>query len=1033
MTTISNLLVEVGADISDFNSGMNRVENRIDGFGSNAADGFNNAGRGLIGLGARVTALTAPITGFEVMAVNSAMHFDEAMTNTGSVLGITGDKLNTLSDQVLAIGSASRAGPQAAAEAFYDIVGGVQDASSHMAILNAAIATSEAGNADLGSTTKGLIAVMNAYNLKAGDASHVSDVFTRTVGMGVGSMDDFVSALSPVAGLASTVGISFDDLGAQAAYMSTKGFTASQSATRLQAAITAIVKPNADMTAALKKMGVESGSAALKQYGLAGTLSRLQTVLGGSTDSMAAALGTTEALGAAAVLNQPGLETFWQTYKDGLDGATDAARNIQLTSAQAKFDILQASIQGFAIMIGQDLLPALGSLADAVVPIISSIEQWTNAHPQLMDQLVPLIAIVTLMGPAILAIGTAMTLASPAVGVIAGAFTLLTSPLVLAALAIAAVGLALTNSDIQKKLDDLTGLDISGFANSIKTGLTDALTGLGTTLNGLDFTGMGQSIASGIEKELVIAQTRISGIGQSIAGSVQSALGTAQSYIADAINLFITGDFVGGTFGGAEEDSQLVTSLFGVRDGVIGAITGVQNAVDLIKTIQLPNIDLSGFASGIESDFQNLDFSGIEPIMNTHFNDILTAIVSVVGIVFGGPISIGLGIARLVGLAIENDFLGLGTFLKTSGISDSVNTAFTDLKTSIDGIIQSVFSGGGGASAVGDGKHSFMANIVPQKEEASGPLALFVSDLQRGFDAVKNLFTNIWNDLSPHVEDFKTGLQGFFDAFKDTDTEGLLRVVTGIGAVIGAIVGGAIQIGADVLGDILTTLGTALPFIGGAISSLISAISGVGKGDFGQVAADIGDFVTRIVNALYTFVGIEITVPDFSTAIEGWRTGLEGIKLVITTIADAIGVQLQNFIGGIKNFIIDLIGTFLHIQIAAAQGLMGLGQAIPALGIDVVGQQSAIDTAQAQLDSLNSQRYVPVTTGGGAGGGGQNFAGVNNSGDSVLNPSKGGDSGKGGGNNIQVVINGVQDIDELDFEYQRRTGMSLLDLGKAAS
>ena len=167
--------------------------------------------------------------------------------------------------------------------------------------------------------------------------------------------------------------------------MSTKGFTASQSATRMQAAITAIIKPNADMTAALKKMGVDSGSAALKQYGLAGTLQRLQSALGGSTDSMAAALGTTEALGAATILNQPGLEAFWQTYTDGLDGATDAARNIQLTSAQAKFDILQASMQGFAIMLGQNLLPALGSLAEAVVPIITSIENWATANPQLMD------------------------------------------------------------------------------------------------------------------------------------------------------------------------------------------------------------------------------------------------------------------------------------------------------------------------------------------------------------------------------------------------------------------------------------------------------------------------------------------------------------------------------------------------------------------------------------------------------------------------------------------------------------------------
>lgn len=922
MSTIANLMVEVGADISGFTRGMDSADNRISGFGQSVSDNLSGAGRSLVSLGGSLSAITAPLIGFGTYAVASATQFNESMTNVGAVLNLTGDQITGLSDQVLAIGAASRAGPQAAAEAYYDIAGGVADASTHMAILNAAIATSEAGNASLTSTTSGLIAVMNAYNLKSKDASHISDVFTRTVGVGVGSMDEFVSALSPIAGVAASVGISFDDLGVQTAYMTTKGFTASQAATRMQAAMTAVLKPNQAMADALKAMGVESGSAALKQFGLAGTLGRLQNALGGSTDAMAEALGSTEALGAAMVLNQPGLEDFWTTYENGLNGATDAARNIQLTSAAAQFDLLKSAASGLAIEVGQNLTVMLGGLAAAVTPIISGITSWAQAHPELMAQLTPLIAAVALAGPAILAVGTAMTLAAPAVGVMAGAFALLVSPIGLVVAGLVALGVAYTQN-------------LGGLKDFVDTNIAPLASTIMATVQGLDFGGVASTIQSSVSNALSNASTE--------------------------------------------------------------------------------GIDLSSLQTGITDGFSGLDFSGVGDIMNTHFNDILTAIVSVAGIVFGGPISLLIGAARLVGLAIENDFLGIGTFLNTTGITDAVNSALTDVKTAIDAVISQVFGGGGGQQ-IGDGQHQFLTDIVPQNpEQATGPLQTFISDLQTGFDALKQVVSDVWANLEPGITSLVTGIQGFVQAFADTDTDGLLRVVTAIGGVIGGLLGAAVELGSDVIGTFLTATGNALPMFGEAISDLISTVSQIGSGDFASAATSLGDVVTDIVNSILDFVGIQIDVPDFSTAIQGWQTGLEGIKAVIDSIVTSIQTAIDNFKLTVRNAVASALSAIIDIQIAGTQFQIDLG-------INVGGNQGFLAQLQARKDALAKGDLtgglgIPAAAGGAM----VDSTGLVlvHAGERILNPAETSAYNSGNGGNT-INVSGVNDVDQFLFELKRR-------------
>ena len=343
--------------------------------------------------------LSAALQGPSTLAAG----LDSSFKNIQSVTGATGAEMAKLQGQLIAVGGTSVAGIQATVDTFYDIAGGVTDASVRMPTLTAALSMAEAGQADLGASTKGLISVMNSYSFSADKAMFASDVFTRTVGAGVGSMDEFVSAMSPMAGLASSVGMKFDDLGASLAFMTTKGATASLAATQTKAAIVALLNPNEKMAKLFARMGVESGSAMIKQYGLAGALSQIKDALGGSSDAMAKVLGSTEALQGATTLTDATFKSFSETFASGLDGITKSARAVQLEAYEAKMSRLKSSQDAFAAKMGESSNKITGFFADiktgfyqAAMPILST---------PLGDALAPTVAVLAMGAEKALAFG----------------------------------------------------------------------------------------------------------------------------------------------------------------------------------------------------------------------------------------------------------------------------------------------------------------------------------------------------------------------------------------------------------------------------------------------------------------------------------------------------------------------------------------------------------------------------------------------------------------------------------------------------
>lgn len=441
-TTVATLKALLTLDDSQFKTGLKNAETSVTDTSSKVG-AFNQrlgeVGGNLQRMGAKITMITAPLGVAFAYSARSALAFDNAMSNVGAVLGKTRDEMKPLNAEILKMGGNSLAGPQKTAEAFYDIVGGVADASTHMDILQAAIATSTAGASDLGATTSALIAVMNSYKFGAEEAAYASDVLTRTVGMGVGSMDEFAGALPSVTGLANSLGISFGDLGAMTAYLTTQGNSASQATTQLGAMMTSLLNPNETMKKGLAELGFTSGEAAIKQLGLAGAMDALSETSTAQTDGMAKMTGSVDALRGVTALADDAFGTFANNFTEGITGATAAAEAIQMEDPANQLKLLQNKGEELAISIGQALIPSLLGIADKIKPVIEQVVAWIGENPELMQGIVLIGGALLVLGPVVGIVGTAFTVVSTVVGGIGAVMMSAVGPILLVATAIGGV------------------------------------------------------------------------------------------------------------------------------------------------------------------------------------------------------------------------------------------------------------------------------------------------------------------------------------------------------------------------------------------------------------------------------------------------------------------------------------------------------------------------------------------------------------------------------------------------------------------
>src|SRR6185369_1153971 len=174
---------------------------------------------------------------------------------------------------------------------FYDLVSAGVSAQDAINVLrdSAKFATGALGTT--GEAVDLVTSAMNAYGLKASDATRITDIFAKAVADGKVTAAELGSSIANIAPIAASAGISLEEVSAGYALLTAKGVPAAQAATEMRAAISALLTPNKQLNDIQKQTGINFAKLA-DQKGLAVALEEIRKATKGDDDAFAKALGS---------------------------------------------------------------------------------------------------------------------------------------------------------------------------------------------------------------------------------------------------------------------------------------------------------------------------------------------------------------------------------------------------------------------------------------------------------------------------------------------------------------------------------------------------------------------------------------------------------------------------------------------------------------------------------------------------------------------------------------------------------------------
>lgn len=353
-----------------------------------AGEQAEESGNGFEQLSGYLALAAAGVTAFAgalAVAVPKAAEFQAAMQTIAAESQLTQADLQAIGDGLLDVSSKTGIAATDLAKAAYDIVGaGVKGAEANEAVVKLteqSAMLAKAGLTDVGTAADVLTSALNAYNLSAEQATHVSDSLITVVNTGKVSLDQMGGALTEVFPIASQLGVNIEELGAAVAGLTSIGVPAEQAVTGIRGALDNILKPSEEAKQAAKDLGIEFSATALKAKGLPKFLEEVKTAANGSTAVMAELFGDVEALNAVfGLTGDAGARKFAEALEAQASaaGATATAYAdvaATFTNSQARF---AESVNNLQIEFGQKFLPVLTKATNGLADFIGNLDELAD-------------------------------------------------------------------------------------------------------------------------------------------------------------------------------------------------------------------------------------------------------------------------------------------------------------------------------------------------------------------------------------------------------------------------------------------------------------------------------------------------------------------------------------------------------------------------------------------------------------------------------------------------------------------------------
>ena len=545
-----------------------------------------------------------------VIGLSKAASLQAGMAEVSTLIDTATTNMEGLTDEVLKLSAAYGLGAIDQASALYTTISsgaataadGTIDVAKAVQTLDVANQLAIGGVTDVQTAVDGLTSIMGAYGLEAQDAIDISDAMFLAMKAGKTTIGELSKEIGKVAATAAQVGVSYEELLASIAAVTTAGIDTAMATTGISSALSNILDPSSNATAEAEKFGIAWGRNALESQGWAGFISTLGEAVNGLSPELAdvardvnktdeqfeAYLNTVNDTGADLIqlfgnirsvrvmmaLTGGTAETFNMVVEQMGDRAGETALAVDKMRLTFKFvsSVIREQFNVFMTQLGRKVLP----LATKTLMFFAGILSGVNALFEKWPGFAKIIATVLgVFGSLLLAFGTyrivvgAATMASlwfktaGLDGIIGSAFP------VIRALTLLAAGITLL---------------VVAYENNL-FGLRDAL---GPTVERLKvwFTDIRDVVMS------AIAFVTGAGISKELAESLYDrGLDDAVILLANLFR-FIKGFFVGVWQGVTEAGTIIVNAV----TGIINVLTWLWNKIVEVFGGILPGLEKVGFS-----------------------------------------------------------------------------------------------------------------------------------------------------------------------------------------------------------------------------------------------------------------------------------------------------------------------------------------------------------------------------------------------------------------------------------------------------
>lgn len=380
-------------------------------------------GNGVTNVGKKVSVASAAVTAMGGAAVKTAADFESSMSQVQATMGITKDSMSkvngqsvntmdTLSDLAKTMGAKTAYSASECAEALNYLALAGYDTQEMCDTLPTVLNLAAAGNIDLASASDMVTDAMSALGMETSDANKMVDQMAKTASSTNTSVGQLGEGILTIGATAKSVKGGTAELNTALGILANNGIKGAEGGTHLRNVILSLQNPTDKAAAQMEALGVSV-------FDSQGNMRSLNDILGDLNKSMDGMTAEEKANIISKIFNKTDLSSVnallantgdtWdelQTSIENSGGAAQQMADTQLDNLSGQLTILKSAVEGFAISIGETLMPMVKN----IVAKLQSFVDWLNNLDEGTRQVIVKIGLfVAALGPFLVILGTVIS------------------------------------------------------------------------------------------------------------------------------------------------------------------------------------------------------------------------------------------------------------------------------------------------------------------------------------------------------------------------------------------------------------------------------------------------------------------------------------------------------------------------------------------------------------------------------------------------------------------------------------------------